>query len=507
MSNTIITVSNKKIAKNTLFLYVRQLITMSVSLYTVRVVLDVLGTEDYGIYNVVGGVVTLLSFLSGTMASATQRYLSFEIGKGQDGQLDKVFSLSLFSYFMIVVLILLILETIGLWFVNNQLAIPANRLIVANFVYQSSILSFVATMLVIPYNASIIAMERMDIFAYASIVDALLKLIVAMLLPIIPFDRLQVYAVLMLVAISSVQLFYVWYCRCHFSFCRYQFQWDKSLFVRMLSFAGWNMIGALSNVLRSQGLNVLINMFFAPAVNAAYGIAMQVNHAITNFTNNFYTAVRPQLVKLYAGGNTKGMLDLGYQSSRYAFYLMLIITIPIMLNTEKILSIWLKEVPAYTIIFLRIIITSSMIEVLSIPLANILQASGKIKLYQVTVSILFLLNVPVSYVFLRIGYGPEITLWVNLSLIILSMFPRLCICKNTIGLSINEYLKKVILRISIPLVFLALFFCFFMPIFSNTNIFISMSVQMCLTGILICTTGLSRREKSLIIKQLKQRIK
>ncbi|OUO78734.1 oligosaccharide flippase family protein [Bacteroides sp. An269] len=499
--------NNKRIAKNTLFLYLRQLITMAVSLYTVRVILDVLGAEDYGIYNVIGGIVSLFSFLSGTMASATQRFLSFEMGKKDNGSLTKVFSVSMYTYLLLVGIILLLSETIGLWFVNNQLTIPAERLTAANFVYQSSILSFIVTLLCIPYNASIIAMERMSVFAYSSIVDAGLKLAIAWLLPYIVMDHLKVYAILMFIVIASVQLYYVWYCRRYFDFCRYSHYKDHNLFRNMLSFAGWNMIGALANILRGQGLNILINLFFNPVLNAAYGIALQVNNAITNFTNNFYTAVRPQLVKLYAGGNTKGMLDLGYQSSRYAFYLMLVITIPIMLNTEEILSIWLKEVPEHTVVFLRIIMLSSLIEVLSVPLANMLQASGKIKIYQLTVSILFLLNIPISYIFLRLGYNPETTLWINMAIIVLSMFPRLYICKNIIGLSINDYMKDVIVRISIPLIFLMLLFYTLMSVISTMNIIATIAVQMSLSCILIFTTGFTHIEKSFILQQLKQRIK
>lgn len=479
---------------------------MAVSLYTVRVILDVLGAEDYGIYNVIGGIVSLFSFLSGTMTSATQRFLSFEMGKQDNGSLTKVFSVSMYTYLLLIGIILFLSETIGLWFVNSQLTIPAERLTAANFVYQSSILSFIVTLLCIPYNASIIAMERMNVFAYSSIVDAGLKLAIAWLLPYIAMDHLKIYALLMFIAIASVQLYYAWYCRRYFDFCRYSRYKDPSLFRNMLSFAGWNMIGALANILRGQGLNILINLFFNPVLNAAYGIALQVNNAITNFTNNFYTAVRPQLVKLYAGGNRKEMLNLGYQSSRYAFYLMLIITIPIMLNAEDILVIWLKEVPAYTVIFLRIIIISSLIEVLSIPLANMLQASGKIKIYQMTVSILFLLNIPVSYIFLRLGYSPETTLWINMAIIILSMFPRLYICKNVLDLSINDYMKNVIVRISLPLAFLVLLFYILMPVISAMNIIATILVQMSLSSILIFMTGFTCVEKSFIIKQLKQRI-
>ena len=480
---------------------------MGVSLYTVRVILDVLGAEDYGIYNVIGGIVSLFSFLSGTMASATQRFLSFEMGKQENSSLIKVFSVSMHTYLLLVGIILLLSETIGLWFVNNQLTIPEERLVAANVVYQSSILSFIITLLCIPYNASIIAMERMNVFAYSSIVDAGLKLIIACFLSYFAMDQLKVYAILIFISIASVQLYYVWYCRRYFYFCRYSHCKDLKLFRIMLSFAGWNMIGALANILRGHGLNILINLFFNPVLNAAYGIAFQVNNAITSLTNNFYTAVRPQLVKLYASGNSKEMLDLGYQSSRFAFYLMLIIVVPIMLNTNKILSIWLQDVPEYTVIFLRIIIVSSLIEVLSIPLANMLQASGKIKIYQMTVSVLFLSNIPISYLLLHLDYCPEITLLVNLLLIILSMFPRLYICKNIIGLSINEYFQKVIIRISITIIFLVLFFYISMHLFFNRNIYISILIQICLVGILIYITGFSRKEKIFIIKQFKQRIK
>ena len=495
--------NNKRIAKNTLFLYLRQLITMAVSLYTVRVILDVLGAEDYGIYNVIGGIVSLFSFLSSTMASATQRFLSFEMGKQENGSLTKVFSVSMYTYLLLIGIILLLSETIGLWFVNNQLTIPAERLTAANFVYQSSILSFIVTLLCIPYNASIIAMERMSVFAYSSIVDAGLKLAIAWLLPYIAMDHLKVYSILMFIAIASVQLYYVWYCRRYFDFCRYSHYKDHNLFRNMLSFAGWNMIGALANILRGQGLNILINLFFNPVLNAAYGIALQVNNAITNFTNNFYTAVRPQLVKLYAGGNRQEMLSLGYRSSRLAFYLMLTITVPIMLNTEEILSIWLKEVPEHTVVFLKIIMLSSLMEVLSVPLVNMLQASGKIKTYQFTVSILFLLNIPLSYIFLRLGCNPETTLWINMILIILSMFPRLYICKYVIDLSIKEYINKVLCRLIISVISLAIVFYITVPKFMQINIFMAIFIQIALTSIIIYFIGLTYREKIFIIKQIK----
>ena len=499
--------NNKRIAKNTIFLYLRQLITMAVSLYTVRVILDVLGAEDYGIYNVIGGIVSLFSFLSGTMASATQRFLSFEMGKQDNGSLTKVFSVSMYTYLLLIGIILLLSETIGLWFVNNQLTIPAVRLTAANFVYQSSILSFIVTLLCIPYNASIIAMERMNVFAYSSIVDAGLKLAIAWLLPYIAMDHLKVYAILMFIAIASVQLYYVWYCRRYFDFCRYSRYKDSNLFRNMLSFAGWNMIGALANILRGQGLNILINLFFNPALNAAYGIALQVNNAITNFTNNFYTAVRPQLVKLYAGGDKKGMLKLGYQSSRLAFYLILVVGIPLLINTREILEIWLKEVPTYTVIFFRIIIVTSMIEVLAVPLVNMLQAAGKIKMYQLTVSILFLLNIPISYELLRLGAKPETTLWVNLIITAFSLFPRLFICKIVIRLSIMDYLIKVLVRVGLTLILIIIYIHLSLSFITSSPVLISITSEIITSALIIYIVGLESSEKKLIINRIKKVMK
>ena len=499
---TTATGKNKRIAKNTFFLYCRQIITMAVSLYTVRVVLDVLGTEDYGIYNVVGGIVALFSFLGGTMASATQRFLSFEMGKGESGIPQKVFSVSVYIYLLLVGIILLLSETVGLWFVNNRLTIPEARLEAANFVYQSTILSFTVTLLCIPYNASVIAMERLNVFAYSGIVDALLKLGIAVGLPFIAADHLKVYAVLMFFAVVSVQLYYLWYCRRYFGFCRYKSYKEPVLFRNMLSFAGWNMIGALANILRGQGLNILINLFFSPMINAAYGIAMQVNNALTNFTNNFYTAVRPQLVKLYAGGKGEEMLELGYRSSRFAFYLMLVISMPILANTQEILGVWLKVVPNYSVVFLRIVIVSSLVEVLSVPLVNMLQASGQIKTYQLTVSVMYLSGIPISYVFLYWGYKPEVTLWVNLLLVMLSMFPRLYICKKVIGLSVGQYIQKVMTRTCLCSGITVLLCYFGTQNLLSANFLLTLFIQLILTGFAILFIGMNQSERHSIYKQI-----
>ena len=480
---------------------------MGVSLYSVRVVLDVLGTEDYGIYNVVGGMIVLLSFLGSTMASATQRYLSFELGKEDNDRLKKIFSLSLISYFVILCVVVLLAETVGLWFINNKLTIPEDRMFAANCVYQSTVLSFVITLFCLPYNAAIIAMERMSVFAYAGIVDSLLKLAIALTLPFLIWsDSLIIYAVLILLSTSLIQLFYYIYCKRKFSFCTFQYNKDFGLLKEMLSYAGWNMIGSISHALRSQGLNILINMFFCPVVNAARGVAYQVNSAIHSFTNNFYTAVRPQLVKLYSSNQKEKMVNLGYSSSKFAYYLLLFISIPLFCETSSILGIWLKDVPEFTVLFLRITIVASLIEVFSMPLVGMLQAAGKIKLYQSVVSVINLLNVPVSYIFLSQGYGAEYTMYINVSLLLISMIPRLIICKRIININLSKYLKNVILSVLLPTIPLVLWILYYpYEYFEDKHIFLRLLMHVSMAGLFIGLLGLTRNEKRTVVKIIKKR--
>lgn len=497
--------SNKRIAKNTLFLYFRQLVTMAVSLYTVRVVLEVLGAEDYGIYNVVGGVVVLFSFLRDTMGSATQRFLSFEMGKGKDGFPAKVFSLSVRIYLILAGIILLLSETAGLWFVNQKLTIPAARMEAANLVYQSSILSFTVTLLCIPYNASIVAMERMKVFAYAGLMEAVLRLLAVLVLPLLPWDNLAAYAVLSFITASSVQIYYVWYGRRQFLFCRCTSCTGASpQFRSMLSFAGWNMTGTLANILRGQGLNILVNLFFTPVVNAAFSIAMQVSHAATNLTFNFFTAVRPQLVKLYATGRREEMFKLGYRTCRFAFYLILIVSVPLLLDTEEMLSVWLAEVPPRTPLFVRLIVLAVLIDVPFGPLTHMMQACGKIMAYQLAGTLSLLLNIPVAYMFFRCGAAPETSLWVNVSLVSLSMFPKLYICRSVLGLPVREYLREVFARAFAASALIFLLLVLFRLVAPTASIWVSIAVQIAASCLIIFAIGLDRDERILVIRQVKK---
>jgi O-antigen/teichoic acid export membrane protein len=316
--------NNKRIARNTLLLYFRMLLTMAVSFYTVRVVLDTLGVRDYGIYNVVGGVVTMFSFLSATMASASQRFFAFEIGRKNFEQLKKTFGITMTIYFIIGLVILILAETVGLWFLNTRMTIPLERLEAARWVYQFSILSFMVTMFSIPYNAAIVAHERMNAYAYVSIMEVLLKLGAVYMLVAFSFDKLKLYSILIFVVISITSMTYRIYCRKNFEECRVSFYWEKGLFKEIVTYSGWNLFGALASIFNNQGINIMLNLFFGPVVNAAQAIAYQINTAINQFVQNFLMAARPQITKYYANGELEQMLKLVFQSSKISFFLLFI---------------------------------------------------------------------------------------------------------------------------------------------------------------------------------------
>ena len=332
MSNT--TENNKRIAKNTLLLYFRMLFLMAVSLYTSRVVLNALGVEDFGIYNVVGGVVAMFSVLSGSLSTAISRFITYELGKGNKENLNKIFSSAVTIQFGLAGIIILLAETIGIWFLNIKMNIPEVRMEAANWVFQFSILTFAINLISVPYNASIIAHEKMSAFAYISILEAVGKLTIAYLITISPIDKLIFYAILMCAVALVVRLTYGNYCKRHFSECTYHFSWDKLLLKQMFGFAGWNFIGASSAILRDQGGNVVINLFCGPTVNAARGIAFQVNNAVNQFVTNFMTALNPQITKSYASGDKEYMMTLIFQGARLSFYMLFLLSLPILVNTH-----------------------------------------------------------------------------------------------------------------------------------------------------------------------------
>ena len=447
--------NNKRIAKNTAMLYFRMMITMAVSLYTSRIVLITLGVEDFGIYNVVGGFVTMFGFLNSAMASATQRFLSFEIGRNDWKQLQNVFSMSINIHFIIAFVILLFAETIGVWFLNTQLTIPPERMVAARWVYQFSILALMVNMVSVPYNAIIIAHERMNVFAWVSIAEVSLKLLIVFMLQWFGFDKLKLYAVLMFAVSLIIRLIYGIYCNQKFKESKFYYYWNKPLFNTLTSYAVWNLWGNIAFVIMGQGVNILLNIFFGPLVNAARGIAFQINSAVNSFVHNFQMAMNPQIIKSFASDDLKYMHQLIYQGSKFSFFLLFTLSLPIFLEVEIILRLWLKIVPEYTIIFTRLMIINVLIDCISGPLMTAAQATGKIRVYQGVVGGLLILNLPVSYLFLRLGFGPEITLLVSIGISLFALLTRLKIISPLIKMKIADYLKSVGLRI-IPVVIIAI---------------------------------------------------
>lgn len=445
MSNT--TENNKRIAKNTLLLYFRMLFLMAVSLYTSRVVLNALGVEDFGLYNVVGGVVAMFSVLSGSLSAAISRFITYELGKGNQENLNKIFSSAVTIQLGLAGIIILLAETIGIWFLNVQMNIPEVRMEAANWVFQFSILTFAINLISVPYNASIIAHERMSAFAYISILEAVGKLFIAYLITITPMDKLIFYAILMCVVALIVRFTYSNYCKRHFSECTYHFIWDKQLLKSMFSFAGWNFIGTSSTVLRDQGGNVVINLFCGPAVNAARGIASQVNNAINQFAVNFMTALNPQITKSYAAGDKGYMMTLIFQGARISFYMLLLLSLPILVNTHYILTLWLKIVPEHAVLFVQLILIFALSESISQPLITAMLATGKIRNYQIIVGGLQMMNLPISYILLRLGYFPEVVIVIAICISQCCLAARLILLRGMIGLSITKYLKNVYLNI------------------------------------------------------------
>ena len=439
--------NNKRIAKNTLLLYVRMLFGMLVSLYTSRVILQTLGVEDYGVYNVVGGVISMFTFLNGAMSSATSRYITFEIGKGNMEQLKKVFSTSLQIHAIIALLIVILGETVGLWLLMNELVIPDGRMDAAMWVYQCSIVSCVVGIMSVPYNADIIAHEKMSAFAYISVLEIILKLAIVYLLVVLPFDKLKVYAILVLMVGLLIRYIYTHYCHKHFEESHYIHHIDKPLLKEMSSFAGWSFWGNLAGILYSQGLNMMLNIFFGPVVNAARGIATQIQGVVQQFVGNFQMALNPQITKTYASGELDKMHSLMFRSARFSFMLLFFLSLPILLETNYILTLWLGIVPENTVIFARIIIAISLIYTIANPCVIANQATGKVKVYQAVVGGLLLLILPISYIVLKMGAPAYSVFIVHFCVESVAQFARMYMLRNMIDLPLLSYVKNIYLPI------------------------------------------------------------
>ncbi len=446
MNNT----NNIRIAKNTLMLYLRLLITIPATLYISRILLSALGVEGYGIYSVVGGIVTMFTMISSSLSSAISRFITFELGGGNRDRLKLIFSTSIVIQLIIVAAIAILVESVGLWFLENRMIIPVERLASARWVLHFSLISLIIKIVIVPYSATIIAHEHISAFAYISIIDVLLTLFAAYSISFVAVDRLALYAMLIAVSALVVQIIYIIYCRRHFAESRFCAVFDRQLLGEMFSFAGWNFIGSSAAILRDHGGNILLNIFGGGvAVNAARAISMQVNGAITSFATNFMVALNPQITKSYASGDRGYMMMLVFQGSRLSFYMLLILSLPVIVSTPYILSLWLGVVPEYSVTFVRLALIFGLCESVSQPLITAMLATGKIRNYQIVVGGLQLMNIPMSYLLLRWGYSPHAVLIVAIFISMCCLAARLYMLRGMISLSVRDFLQRVVLNVVI----------------------------------------------------------
>lgn len=437
--------NNNRIAKNTLLLYIRMFFMLLISLYTSRVVLSTLGIVDYGINNVVGGVITMLGFLTGSLSAASSRYITYDLGKGDMIALKKTFGNILSIHYILAAIVLVLGETLGLWFMSTQLQIPPEREIAAMWVYQFSILSFILAVINVPYNATIIAHEKMSAFAYISIADAILKLLIVYLLVIIPYDKLIIYVILYFCIQAFDRIIYGIYCSRHFEETHTRLRYDGSLFREIFAFAGWTMNGNLAAIGYTQGLNILLNIFFGPTVNAARGIAVQVQGVCQQFCNNFQMALNPQLTKNYAQGDFDNMHRLLVKSSKFSFYILFFIVLPLMFKAEFVLKLWLGIVPEHTVTFLRLILIVGLLYTLSNPIIVSVHATGKLKKFQLIEGTMLLTIVPIAYILLKFfGIRPEYVFVVHIAVELCTQYARLRIVLPMINMKLGDYVRSVL---------------------------------------------------------------
>lgn len=435
--------NNKRIAKNTIFLYFRMLLILFVGLYTSRVVLQTLGISDYGLYNVVGGVVTMFAFLNTTLTTSTQRFLNIELGSGNTERLKKVFSTALLLHTLLVVIVFLLAETVGLWFVENKLNVDAGRDNAVFWVYQFSIIAICVQIFQLPFMSTIIAHERMNVYAYVSIYEAIMKLFIVYVIQIVQYDKLILYGALFLFVQVSVALIYNYYCRKKFIEAKIKYQFDHSLFKEMLGFCGWNVIGCFASMCNGQGVNILFNLFFGSVANAARGIAFQVNGIVNQFANNFQIAIRPQVVKYYANQQLDEMAHLVFNSAKYSALLLLFLSVPIFVEIDYILHIWLGEYPSYAPSFIRIILFHSVVASMTSSVVMVVHASGRLKMVGITAGCVNLLLLPITYCLFKLGFSPETALLVNVCGSFCETFIELCWMKHYIDFPIKDFYKNV----------------------------------------------------------------
>lgn len=496
--------NTKRIAKNTLILYVRTLFTMLVSLYTSRVILNTLGVSDFGICNVVGGVVAMFSVISNSLSSSISRFITFELGHGDINKLRRIFSTSVNIQIGIALIIVILAECIGVWFVNNKLNIPRDRLVAANWVFQCSLLSFATGLISVPYNACIIAHEQMSAFAYMSILETILKLVIVYMLLISPYDKLISYSILFFIVAIIMRIIYGWYCKSRFVECNYKFIYDKPLIKEMTGFAGWSFFGNTAYMLNTQGVDMLINIFFGVTLNAAKGVASQVQNAVMQFVGNFTIALNPQITKSYASGERDYMNKLICRGAKFSYFLLLIFTVPIVCEADYILHIWLKTVPKYAPIFLRLMLFGTLMTLLGNTMLTAIQATGNIRRYQLWITITGCFVFPLTWIAYKLGLPPESTYVIYIVIYFLLNFVRVYIAKGLINFPVRLYLFDVVFRVVIVSII-----AFILPLLVIHYLepgFIRLCIS-CIVGLIsslltINILGLEQVEREIIYKKI-----
>ena len=501
---------NSRIAKNTIMLYIRMLAVMAVSLYTSRIILQNLGVSDFGLYSVVGGIANMFVFLNGAMTSVTQRYLSIEIGKNDEDQLNKTFNVSFIIHVIIGVFVVVLCEVVGLWFIYNKMQMPVGRDVAVFWTFQISMLMTFLSMITVPFNALIISREKMGTFAYISIFDVLFKLLVAYLIASSPIDKLVYYALLMAFSQLVVLAIYVLYCKIKFKechFCAYRFD---SLYKEMIIFASWGLLGHFSTIITSSVQDMMLNAFFSPVVNAARGIAIRVSGAVKGFSNNFQLAVEPQITISFAQGRLERTYSLIYNSSRFSLYLIYFFSLPIVLCADEILHIWLVEVPDYTVPFIDLVLLNNLIFSTANALNMAIRANGKIKYPEIVCGIVLVLNLPFSLLFLKLGYSPLSVFVVTILCNILAQGVRIYYAHKYINMSVLIYIQKVFIRpflVMLVSAVLPLLLCYKLDYYNDLiKIFIVSIISSISLLFFVYFLGMVRDERQMLMTVIKNNL-
>lgn len=494
------TLDNKRIAKNTLLLYVRTVFVMAISLFTSRVVLAALGIDDYGIYNVIGGIVAMFNVISGALSGSISRFITFELGHGDAERLKRIFSTSIHIQVGISLLVLLLGETIGIWFLNAKMNIPAERLTAANWVLQCSLITFVINLLSVPYNAVIIAHEKMSFFAYVSILEVVLKLVIVYLLYVSIWDKLIVYSLLLVLVAAIIRFVYGVYCNRNFPETRYQRVHDRALLHEMASFAGWGFFTNAAYMFNTQGVNILINLFFGVGVNAARGVAVQVETAMMKFVNDFTTALNPQITKSYATGNLEAMNMLVIRGAKFSYFLLFAISLPVLMETEYILSLWLEEVPAHTSTFIRLAVIGTMIDRLGNTGYTACMATGTIRRYVLWVTLVGCLVFPITYVVYKLGAPVETTYIVFACVYAGVDGVRLWMMRLLLKFPVQTFVREVVGRILLVSFLSCIFPMLIICVMETSFCRLLVSIFVCLVSSfsIIYGVGLSKHERTIL---------